>query len=59
MNTPLNESAIIIFMKIHPLIMVIFAVIVSTQFPQINFVWFAVMAGLLIEGLREQVPPHE
>jgi len=38
---------------------VIFAVIVSTQFPQINFIWFAIGAGLFIEGLREQFLPHE
>ena len=58
MKTPLNESSIIIFMKIHPLVIVIFAVVISTQFPHINFMWFAIMAGILIEGLREQVPPH-
>jgi len=48
-----------IIIKIHPLIIVIFAVILSTQFPHINFIWFAIGAGIFIEGLREQVPPHE
>ena len=46
-------------MTIHPLAIVIFAVILSMQFPHIHFMWFAIAAGFVIEGLREQSLPPE